>query len=693
MFPEWAHMATFDDIVALSTRRLKRDAFARAAAAAADAAVPFDVSTLQPDIDAVAADGLLALVRHRQRAITECVQPGIAARVPPPTPASASSVPSYPTQLGLDLLDDFHAGANIVVPDPLPTQCTLRQRTPAEHMAILHHLRTERDKGLLILLPAALVAAACAAEGMAFRISPTFIQGKVDADPAKEAMGRKCDDYTHSGLNSPLKAGILAETYGAYNDPTVVTLAALFLCARAAFPGRDVHIATSDFNAYYKRFPIAAPLVTLLATSVVIDDTLYAALPLVGPFGLQDSNAMAKCATEAIHAIAAERHMARWGTVLQTTYVDDTIAFGPPDVLRELLALHHEIADSVLGPNSVSAKKTSQGPVKDALGFRFDCPAATVGITSTWFEKLVAVLFLELPPTLLPGHRAPLRLLQRAAAYMLRTAEIVSAMKPWSRGLYRAIAAVFDHPKATARLTKDAIADLDEWRRFLHACWRDASTLRAPMLAVTIVNRSHPAETREEKWARQAAAAHSVIYVDACTTRPDSHVDAWGAGWVEYDNPPSRRRHPRAYGTYLIPRVHATMAGVPVDNSDVINVYEFLAALLALSALVAAGRPAALAPDAVWHVHVWTDNTSALAWLTSNKSSHPLIIHLLRSLAALQHSHGLLVTMGHVPGRVNTCADDCSRGFRTPTGTQSSAALSHLVAHSTLPSWWTELTA
>ena len=92
MFPDWAHMATFEDIVALSTRRLKRDAFARAAAAAADAAIPFDVSALQPDVDAVAAGGLLTLVRHRQRAITECVQPGIAPRVPPPTPTSASSL-------------------------------------------------------------------------------------------------------------------------------------------------------------------------------------------------------------------------------------------------------------------------------------------------------------------------------------------------------------------------------------------------------------------------------------------------------------------------------------------------------------------------------------------------------------------------------------------------------------------------
>ena len=687
MFPDLEPLAFFDDLVRLSTRRLKRDAFARAADAAMAANDRFDLGLINDDVVAATSTGLLALIRHKQSLITERVQPGISARVPPPD--AEPSIPPYPHQLGLGLLDSFHAGADIVVPDPLPARVALRERSPAEHMAIERHIKAEYSKGLLILLPDEVVAAACAAEGLAYRVSPTFVQGKVDSDPVKEAMGRKCDDYSLSGLNSPLKAAILAETYGAYNDPTVTTLASTFLRAKTMFPSQDIHIATSDFTAYYKRFLIAAHHVPLLATSVEINGVTYAALPLVGPFGLQDSNAMAKCTTEAIHAIVSSRHRERWGAPIQTTYVDDTIAFGPPPVLDQVLAIHEEVADSVLGLNSVSRKKTKQAPVLDALGFRFDCPAATVGLTSTWFEKLVAVLFHELPTNPAPGHRVMLRLLQRAASYMLRTAEVVSIMRPWSRGLYRAIARVTDHPKATARLTRDAIADITEWRRFARSCWTDASRLRVPMEILPLTNRLHPAEPREERWARQSRAAHEVVFVDACTTRPDADSDSWGAGWVAFDNPaPPTRKTATAYGTYLIPRLQATVAGMPVENSDLINVYEFLASLIALTVLAARGRPTDLPMGAVWHVHVWTDNSSALAWLTSHKSSHPLIIHLLRTLADIQSANGLLVTMGHVPGRVNTFADDSSRGFRTATGTQSLATLSHLIAHTQLPPWW-----
>ena len=206
----------------------------------------------------------------------------------------------------------------------------------------------------------------------------------------------------------------------------------------------------SDFTAYYKRFPISPAQIPLLATSFDIDGVTYLALPLTGPFGLQDSNAMAKCTTEIIHAISASRQRASWGIVLSSIYVDDAIFFAPRAVMDALLAAHVEISDAVLGADSIAHKKTGYGPVRDALGFRFDCPAETVGLTPTWFEKLLAVLFLELPADPQPGRHAPLRLLQRAAAYMIRTSEVVVAMRPFSFGIYRCIAKVPDSPRSTS---------------------------------------------------------------------------------------------------------------------------------------------------------------------------------------------------------------------------------------------------
>ena len=687
MFPtEWAEIFTFKALIQHSTRWLNVDPFARAADAALAANDRIDMSRVRDDIDAVTAQGLLPFLAAKQATIKECVQPDIEVLVPLPT---GDTTPPYPAKLGLASVNTFHAGAEIQVPHPLPPQGPLPVRTHGEHRAIERHVNADYNKGLVSVLPRTLAEEQCTSAGIQLRISRCFIQRKVDIDPVKAAMGRKCDDYTASGINSREKAAYLAEVYGKYNDPTKVALAQTFLNAKKRFPNEAIVIGTSDFTAYYHRFLIAVHQVPLLATLVVIDGAEYVVLPLVGPFGLQDSNAMAKCTTEMIHAINCSRQMATWGTILSTIYVDDGVFFAPAWVMALLFEDHEVTSDMILGPNSISKKKTLAAPVRDALGFRFDCPAETVGLTPTWFEKLVAAVYLELPEQLRPGAQFPLQLLQRVAAHMIRTAEVVVAMRPFSFGIYRAIAGVLDTPRAKARLTRDAIVDINEWRRFLRGCWSDPSPLRVHMSVLPLVHRA-PNEDRAALWTRQAAAAHTVIFVDACTTRPDvSTPGRWGAGWVTFGPPAGSARRPAlAYGSYDISPITAAVVNLPDADANMINIYEFLASLIALDELARRGRPADLMPGAVWHVHVWTDNTSALAWLTAHKSSHPLVVHLLRELVHLQTASGLLVTMGHWAGRNNTLADDASRGFATPSGSQSLITLSHLVALRTLPPWF-----
>ena len=688
LFSEWSTYESFEDVIAAARRWFGAEPFAQAAAAALARGDRLDMARVRADTVSVQANGLLPFLAAHQADIKECVQPEISVLVPPPTERSANSVPPYPVQSGLAKVDSFHAGAEIMIPDPLPPQVPLPRRSEGEHRAIELHVKADVEKGLAVVLPRTLVEEECARANLPFRVSPCFIQRKVDPDPAKAALGRKCHDDTASGINSREKAAHLAGTYGPYNDPSKVHLAQTFLNAKARFPDDAIDCGTTDFVAYYKKFLVDIHQVTLLATAFVVNGVEYVALPLVAPFGLQDSNAMAKITTEMIHAINCARHLDAWGVILGTIYVDDGVFFAPAWVMKTLFDDHEVTSDSILGPNSISKKKTLSAPVRDALGFRFDCPAATVGLTPTWFEKLVAAIFLQLPDNLRPGARYPLHLLQRVAAYMVRTAEVIVAMRPFSFGLYRTIAGVPDTPRAKARLSRDAVVDLLEWRRFLRACWLDASPIRVPMFVLPLVHRG-PDEDRAEKWARQAAAAHSVFFVDACTTRPDVGPQVWGAGWVLFGpHAGSKRRPARAYGTYAIPPITAAVVGLPDAAANMINIYEFLATLLALTELARRGRPADLAPGAVWHVHVWTDNTSALAWLTAHKSSHPLVVHLLRELVQLQTANGLLVTMGHWAGRNNTLADDASRGFTTPTGAQSSTTLSHLVAHQTLPLWF-----
>ena len=79
---------------------------------------------------------------------------------------------------------------------------------------------------------------------------------------------------------------------------------------------------------------------------MVINGQEFMAIPLFGPFGLQDSNAVALCATEAMHAINVQHHLRLHGRVLQTTFLDDTIAASPAPVLRTILSWNITTADA-----------------------------------------------------------------------------------------------------------------------------------------------------------------------------------------------------------------------------------------------------------------------------------------------------------------------------------------------------------
>ena len=684
LFPQWLTFPDFDALRIHSQRWRRRDA-ARLAAAAAlrHPHDRIDLTKVRRDSATANAQSLLLLLRERQHAITERVQPNI--DVPPPTDTTVEYIPPYPPALGLSLLTTFHMGAHIEIPDPLPPQLALRQKSAADHRAMERLMRDEHDKGLLVILPRAQVANLCAQEGMHLLISPTFIQGKVDEDEAKAEKGRKCDDYTASGLNTDLKAAIFRETYGVYDDPDETVLCRLFLRAKTIFPGRRISMLTSDYSAYYKRFPIDVTQATLLATSVDIDGEELVAIPLVDPFGLQDSNAHAKCTTAAMHAINAAEHIRRWGTVLQTTYVDDTIAFAPTDELKNIIQpLIISTSTRILGPNGTNMKKTKIDDALNALGFRYDCIAETVGLTAVWFEKLVCVVFEELPQHPTAGQQLRLRQLQRTASYMLRSSRVITALRPFSRGIYRNISGVHDSDHALVRLTADSVVDILAFRDVLRHCWADTRCLSVPMTTPPLTTRGD-GESNEALWHRQAATAHDIIHADACTDMVASPAGNWGAGWVTTTHASPT---PTAYGMYTIPRLSAEKPSTQILHTDTINVYEFLAALIALTAITIRGRPPFIPATAQWHVHIWTDNTCCLSWMTSHKSKHPLIVHLLRTFSTIQVGSNLLVTMGHIPGCKNTLADAASRGFQTPTGSQSSTALSHLTPQLQLPEWW-----
>jgi hypothetical protein len=101
----------------------------------------------------------------------------------------------------------------------------------------------------------------------------------------------------------------------------------------------------------------------------------------------------------------------------------------------------------------------------------------------------------------------------------------------------------------------------------------------------------------------------------------------------------------------------------PLNN----NIFEFVACLTAFVAIAVLNRTKRDARDGL-HVHVHTDNTSALAWMRKQRAESVFHTFLLRLMCDLQVLLRASVTISHIPGLVNRHADAASRNFKVPDG-------------------------
>ena len=124
--------------------------------------------------------------------------------------------------------------------------------------------------------------------------------------------------------------------------------------------------------------------------------------------------------------------------------------------------------------------------------------------------------------------------------------------------------------------------------------------------------------------------------------------------------------------------VNNTGSVTPLD----INLIEFTAAVILTAVLLSHIR----ATDIVCnHIHLWTDNTACRSWMTKHRAAHPLHLFLLQVFSHLQLITGILVTIGHLPGKVNIYADATSRSFLVPNGPEIRAFLAPLEQVSCAP--------
>lgn len=641
-----------------------------------------DAAVIQADAAAARSAGLTNFLLTRLRDITDRVyQPG--AIIVPPTTAPQPSVPPYPTAAGLTNFQALAHGAPLELPPTFQPNATLPPPKPPGYELAMERLIAEYvENGSMILLPYAVALVLCAEENLELHLSPTFIVRKVGAE-----KGRAVTDYTRALLNALFKKPLLSDLYGPIVYPTHPVLCRTLLAVKAAYPSEVIVLAKEDFQGWFNRIPNQVQNVPRTASVLYIDGRPFVCLPLVEQFGLQDSNYHSNVGSAVIYANMRANDFAQFNMEVAHLYSDDEIAFLPASTVKARRPHYRAVAEAVAGKGVIAERKHSAHPQNEAIGARYDCDAMTIGLSESLYIKLVCLLYNELPSDLQPQQRINVTTMERLGAYMMLCGQFLPHLSAFCRSAHENLHRAQPR-QATVPINLKTIIDIRLWRIAVCHAWRDPGSLVVPVHVPPLLA-PLPDETTLALALRQEAHAYYVQDSDACTFTIDN--PCWGGGFVLW-----REGSACLWGGHQLPKFqhYHNCGSVCVDAH--INLYELLMAIAGIAALceqLSTLRPPPSHPQhALLHIHVWTDNTSALSWMVKYKASHPIHSFVLQVLAHLATHHRLLLTFAHKPGVNNVHADAISRGTHLAPGSPTASVLSPVTCHQPLPTWWPILT-
>jgi hypothetical protein len=336
-------------------------------------------------------------------------------------------------------------------------------------------------------------------------------------------------------------------------------------------------------------------------------------------------------------------------------YSDDWAAFITRSSVPAARVQISAIAERRAGRGAINEGKNVEGRCVEILGVLFDLDTLCVAISAATLLKLLALFFVEVPLEAAVGDTLSLRTFQRLAAYAIRVADVVQVLGFYSTGFSANLQGL--HPLQTfVRLQPLAYHDLGVWRDVLKAALHDARVLLRPMVSL-VRFAFRPDESSVDRAARLASSASVVIFVDACTGDDQWRNGMGGAVYIKGEY--------MGYFSFEMP----TWQTYVTDTGDIvatdINLLESGGMVHGVAIYVHHLMPR-LAPvfDQPVQVHVWSDNSSALAWLSSRRIKSPMHGFLFRTLSRLLTEAHIELSAGHIPGVSNVLADAASRGFR-----------------------------
>jgi len=531
----------------------------------------------------------------------------------------------------------------------------------ADNRVILYLLSKGHAVGRFLILPTELFAELAAAEGLHFHVSPAFVVKKRDSN-----TGRLVINYSHAGPNFDAKPIALTDELGPIKPPQYADICRLLLNAKKVFPGQEIYGLRRDIDAAYNRLLYDVRSALTCAFSVMVEGKPHIVTPIVCMMGDQqvnfDFDQVSKAIAEVLAVKAQELSFS--DLPLTTVATDDIIAIGGQAFIAAIsrfiaVTVGSSEAPGLLGTDAIAVGKDLFGSAIEILGWVFDCRDDTIAPNPLTMAKLLALFFTTLGAKPTAGQRISLPLLQRIASHAIRTANVVTAMLPYSRSFSAATANC--SRRGDAFLTRTCIHDIAQWRRLLADAVCDLRILSCPISTPPIRQKLFKDESVAEHQLRAAAAASVFAYSDAATGTLDNGVPMLGGvvlndRWFHLTLPPSTK----------------TVADLRGKNIDAdINIHE--ATALALTAIMGVSNlnrnfPTATSSASQRHLHLYCDNTTAVSLMRTNRAHLPILSLLLCILTYLQVHHHCLITVGHIAGEKNVVADCTSRNFLVPNG-------------------------
>jgi hypothetical protein len=568
--------------------------------------------------------------------------------LPEQRPLSDSAFASATPLETLQLLA-LHGGPIVTGPWFKPNYAIPIYPTPEPVASLTVSLAKDHRAGVGLILPTALVQAQCTEHGVTLHSSPSRQVPKRGS-----SAWRTVTDYSFpegSAINDPLKKEALSGAFTRIFQPQLSDTCQLIVNASEIFPPAELAGLRLDVKTAFGKNRVHPDDVCLLALPFTSDGTNYLFLPLTERFGCQDSNYHWQLVALHVQNKSTIRCIEEFGKPLSAVQTDDFFAIGSQSFLdRERRALEHD-ADTIICPHSIAHEKTILAAIIEISGYLFNCPKGTVSLSESTFAKLIDLFFLQLKDCDKPGSRVSITILQRAQSFVIRCSAVLLAGKSFSRGFSRNLANVPSSSTGFVNLTARSATDIWMWRVLLVLAMGDSRWITIPVTIPIIFCRG-PSESLENLANRQAAHATHILYGDACTVDSSTGTRINGLG-----------TYIPSMGWSQTKFIDDTI----MDQSLDINVLEFIASIMAViqlfNHLVSNGLPTHNV-----HCHVWSDNTSCLSWMRTNRASHPLHLFLLQIFSLIQIRSGMVITMGHVPGVLNIYADAASRYFRCTNG-------------------------